>query len=95
MTDTWKCFVLPEAFRPAEDDSLRAFLQANPAAAVRVDASRLRRLDGTVVELLLVAARAWRQKGLGFEVTGLSRPNEEICIGLGLRTDMLMWRVAA
>lgn len=95
MTDTWKCFVLPEAFRPAEDDSLRAFLQANPATAVRVDASRLRRLDGTVAELLLVAARAWRERGLRFEVTGLAPLNVEVCIGLGLRSDTLMWRAAA
>lgn len=95
MTDTWKSFVLPEAFRPAEDDSLRAFLQANAASAVRVDASHLRRMDGTVVELLLVAARSWREKGLGFEVVNLSRPNEAVCIGLGLRTDVLMWRAAA
>lgn len=95
MTDTWKSFVLPEAYRPAEQDDLQAFLRENPNSAIRVDASRLRRIDTTLVELLLIASRAWRERGQGFEVTQLSRLNEEMCLSLGLRSDHLIWRVAA
>lgn len=95
MTDTWKSFALPEVLRPAEDDRLLAFLRDNTASAVRIDATRLRRLDTGLVELLLTAAKAWRGKGLPFEVTGLSPVNEEVCMHLGLRSEHLFRRVAA
>jgi len=95
MTDDWKSFILPEAYRPTEQDDLLAFLRANGNSSIRVDASQLRQLDTTLVELLLIAARGWRQNGLGFEVTQLSRLNEEVCLSLGLRSDHLIWRVAA
>lgn len=95
MTDTWKIFTLPEAYRPAEDHSLQAFLRDNASFPVRVDAAQLRRLDTMLIELLLSAARAWRTRGLAFEVTQLSRLNEETCLTLGLRSEHLIWRVAA
>lgn len=95
MKDNWKSYALPEAYRPSEQNGLQAFLHNHPKSAVRVDASALRRLDTTLVEFLLIAARAWREKGLGFEVTQLSRSNEDVLLGLGLRSDHLMWRVAA
>lgn len=95
MTDSWKSFALPEVYHPADDVSLQAFLRENSNSAIRVDATRLRRLDTMLIELLLSAARAWRQKGLGFELVQLSRLNEETCLGLGLRSDHLIWRAAA
>lgn len=95
MTDTWKSFALPEVLRPAEDDSLQAFLRDNATSAVRIDASRLRRLDTPLIELLLIGAKEWRAKALPFELVGLSRVSEEVCMQLGLRSDHLIWRVAA
>jgi anti-anti-sigma regulatory factor len=95
MTDTWKSFALPEVLRPAEDDSLLAFLRANTTSAVRIDAARLRRMDTALIELLLTAARDWRARGLGFELTQLSPLNEGVCLQLGLRSDHLIWRMAA
>ena len=95
MTDSWKTYALPEVYRPAEQNGLQAFLRDNARSAVRIDASRLRRLDSILVELLLCASRAWREKGLAFELVQLNRPNEEVCITLGLRSDHLIWRAAA
>jgi anti-anti-sigma regulatory factor len=95
MTDTWKIFPLPDSYAPAPGDDLQQFLRDNATSPIRIDASQLRRLDTMSVEVLLSAARSWREKGLGFELVQLSRPNEEVCLTLGLRSEHLIWRVAA
>ncbi len=95
MTDTWKSFVLPEAYKPAEDGSLQTFLQANSTAPIKIDASKLGRLDTMLIEYLLCAAKDWRQRGLPFELTQLNRPNAEVMTYLGLKSDHIIWRAAA
>ena len=95
MTETWKSFVLPEGFKPAEDGSLQAFLGANGGSAVRINAGNLRRLDTVLIELFLCAAQAWRDAGQPFAVTHLTTAQEDILLSLGLTPDHLTWRVAA
>ena len=95
MTDAWKIFVLPESFKPAEDSNLQDFLRANATSAVRVDAGKLRRLDTTLIELLLCAAKAWRGAAVPFEVANLSHDNEAVIQSLGLTSDHLNRRAAA
>ncbi len=95
MTDTWKCFVLPENYRPTEDGSLQEFLRANAGSAVRINAGKLRKLDPILIELLLCAAQAWRANRLPFEVMDLSHPNEDVFLCLGIKSDHLIWRAAA
>lgn len=93
MPDTSKCFVLPGNFKPADNGELQDFLFANEEFAVRIDAGQLRRPDTLLVEHLLVAARAWRDHGLSFEVTNLTKAIEEVFLTLGLK-DHLNWRAA-
>lgn len=94
MTDISKCFVLPENYIAAEHGELREFLLANQEFTVQIDVGLLRRPDAMLVEHLLCAARTWRDHGLSFEVTNLTKANEVIFMSLGLKNH-LNWRAAA
>ena len=63
---------LPERADPLADPSLLEFLRSHQGQPVEIDASRLRSPNGPLVETLLVAAMAWRKKGVGFRITGLA-----------------------
>lgn len=94
MTDGSKCLVLPGDYLAAEDSSLQEFLLTNQKFAVRIDVGLLRRPDAMLVEHLLCAARTWRDHGLSFEVTNLTKANEVIFMSLGLKNH-LNWRAVA
>ena len=70
------------------------FLLTNQKFAVRIDVGLLRRPDAMLVEHLLCAARTWRDHGLSFEVTNLTKANEVIFMSLGLKNH-LNWRAVA
>lgn len=95
MTDKWKSFVLPDNFKPAEHGGLLEFLHSHAASAVRVDAGNLRRLDSVLIELLLCAAKTWRDADLPFEVANLSRSNADVVATLGLAPEHFCGRAAA
>ena len=84
-----KCFVLPEGFATPDIGAVQAFLAANAAAPVRIDASRLRVLDTRLIELLLCAVHAWRARGLAFDLVGLTQRHEAKLRRLAVPADVL------
>lgn len=71
MGKTWQSFALDSNCTPLDDRGLRMFLNENQHAAVKLDASQLRKLDTGLVELLLSATQSWARRGLSFQISGL------------------------
>ncbi|WP_157970896.1 STAS domain-containing protein [Pseudogemmobacter bohemicus] len=79
---------LSERADPLGDASILAFLRSHQDRPVEVDASRLRLANGPLVETLLVSANAWRTKGIGFRITGLSPDHIDQLRWLGLAAPL-------
>jgi anti-anti-sigma regulatory factor len=82
-------FDLPERYRPAPGDPLQEFLKKNSTRPVSINVAALRRLDTLVVQLLMVAARDWRQRGLDFTLIGLRPDLAEALDLIGVTGDLL------
>ena len=95
MPASLRTFDLPEDYRPATGDLLQDFLNKNSSKPVAISVSALRRLDTLVVQLLLVAARDWRRRGLGFTLTGLRPDLDEALHQIGVTEDLLGRRATA
>jgi anti-anti-sigma regulatory factor len=89
LDKTGQGYVLNGDCTSLDDHGLRLFLAEHGQVDVRIDAAALRRLDVGLLELLLSAARWWRQRGLGFEVTGLGPAPDRRLDLLGLRNALL------
>ena len=75
----------------SQGSALIAFLQANRGAPVRLSLRHQRRTDSRVVQALLVAANAWADDGVPFEVTDVPALICEDFNLLGVTPDMLSW----
>lgn len=92
MSVDWKTFVLPEksALDPAK--GLAAFLRANRAHSVRLQAKAIVSIDTRLLQYLIAAGRDWQSRGLDFAVIGISARLEAEFARIGLTTDHLTWR---
>lgn len=88
-------FAIPETYRPAADDSLRAFLRDHSASAVRISVAAVRRFDTMLVQLLLCAARDWKRRGLEFDLCGVSEVFDARLQILGVTRGILQRRAGA
>lgn len=70
MSVEWKTFVLPEKSALDAKGGLAAFLQANRAHPVRLQARALTTVDTRLFQYLIAAARDWRARGVELEVVG-------------------------
>ena len=95
MPDSLKCFDLSNGFRIGQGDPLQQFLKENSGMAVVINLSALRRIDTLVLQLLLVAARDWARRGLGFTLVGLTQDVDEALLQMGAREDLLKRGVTA
>ncbi len=75
---------LGERADPLSDTSLLASLREHQDQPVEIDASRLRHPNTPLLELLIVASHAWKQRSLPFQITGLSAPHLQMVCWLGL-----------
>lgn len=95
MPASLKIFDLPQAYRPRPGDPLQEFLKNNSGLPVAINATALRRFDTLVVQLLLVAARDWRRRGVGFTLTGLRPDLDDALRQIGVTDDLLDREAAA
>lgn len=72
MTDSPKCFVLPEKPGATDHAELATFLKDAAQDAVRIDASQTTVLPAQCLQILLSAEQTWAASGLGFEVSDIS-----------------------
>lgn len=82
-------FDLPDRVSVAGDNPLVPFLRQNPDAALRITATRLRRLEVPLVQTLLVAAADRRRRGIGFVLAGLTPTQADQLAALGVTPAML------
>lgn len=75
----------------APGGALMAFLHGHRDTPVRVSLRHQKRPDSRVVQVLLVAARAWAVRGVGFDVTGLSPRLQQDFARLGLTAALVPW----
>ena len=95
MTDTLQASVLQNENETTLETGLLDFLRRNAQSAVRIDAGTLRRLDMRQLELLIVAAEAWRKADLPFEVQGLGEVALRWLERLAISMDILQGGKAA
>ena len=87
-------FSLSSASSNLQDLKLYKFLENNTANAVRISAAGLQKIDSLLLQLLLSAAKAWSERGLGFELTEVPAEFESCFTLLGLRPEMITWKFA-
>lgn len=95
MPTSLQIFDLPDGYRPMPGDPLQDFLNKNRDQPVAINLAALRRIDTLVVQLLLVAARDWRRRGLGFTLTSLRPDLDEALHQIGVTDDLLARRLTA
>lgn len=66
MSKPPKSFVLPDQYSPSRDSALVDFLLVNAGSPVEIIATGLGRIDGPLVELLLIAVRKWQADRVDF-----------------------------
>jgi anti-anti-sigma regulatory factor len=89
MPETGKLFHLPDRTRGAPDAGLQDFLRQNRAAPVRISAKNVTRLDVRLLQLMLSAARSWREQGLDLCLCDIPGPVARTLEQLGVAPEML------
>ncbi len=90
MNKIRQTYVLHDECTGLDDKGLKAFLVANGQTDVTIDASKLKRMEVGLVELLLTASRHWARSDSDFAVTGLSPRLTDRLDGLGLSVEVLI-----
>jgi anti-anti-sigma regulatory factor len=89
MPETGKLFHLPDRTRGAPDTGLQDFLRQNRADPVRISARGITRLDARLLQLILSAARSWRERGLELTLCDIPGPVSQTLNQLGVSPEML------
>lgn len=92
MSVAWKTFLLPEKAALDPVHGLAAFLQANRAHPVRLQAQALSAPDTRLLQYLVAATQDWRARGIAFEVTGVAPRLSADLERIGLTADHLTWQ---
>ncbi|MEO8243392.1 MAG: STAS domain-containing protein [bacterium] len=91
MPHDWKQFEQPDRMTVQPGDGLMTFLQAHVATSVRISLRHQKRTDSQVLQTLLTADRAWRFRGLDFDVSNLSARLRQDFALLGLNAETTGW----
>lgn len=91
MADDWKTFEPQDRLSIAASDPLMTFLKASVALPVRVSMRNQNRPDSRVLQVLLTASRAWKTRGLGFDVSDLPPRLLQDFLRLGLTAENTGW----
>lgn len=91
--DSWSTHQLAGHQEQSAAVALRGFLTSHHNRPVRISAQGLRRVNGQVLQELIMAARRWSEQGLAFEVTDQPPVVAETLSMLGVTDDMLVGKV--
>ena len=91
MPHDWKQFEQPDRMTAGSNDPLMTFLRGNEGAHVKVSLRAQRKTDSQVLQILLTAAKAWKLRGLDFDVTDLPPRLQQDCKLLGLTAETTGW----
>ncbi len=91
MPQDCKTFEQQDRMTAGAGDPLMTFLQGNRQAHVKVSLRNQRKTDSLVLQILLTASRAWKQRGLVFDVTDMPQRLQQDCKLLGINTETTGW----
>ena len=91
MADDWKIFEPQDRLSILPSEPLMTFLKASSGFPVRVSMRHQNRPDSRVLQVLLTAARAWKGRGLNFDVSDLPPRLMQDFIRLGLTAENTEW----
>ena len=72
-------------------EPLMTFLKGSSGSAVRISMRHQKRPDSRVIQVLLTAARAWKGRDLGFDVSDLPPRLVQDFTRLGLNAENTGW----
>lgn len=91
MARDWKIFEPQERLSIGPSEPLMSFLEGHGEHPVRISLRHQKRPDSRVVQVLLTAARAWKARDLGFDVSDLPPRLVQDFSRLGLTAENTGW----
>lgn len=91
MPHDWKKFEHQDRMTAGTHDPLMTFLRGNEAGHVKVSLRNQRKTDSQILQILLTASRAWRLRGLDFDVIDVPPKLLQDCKMLGLNAETTGW----
>ena len=91
MPNDWKQFEQPDRIAVGINDPLMTFLRGNEGANVKVSLRTQRKTDSQVLQILLTAAKAWKLRGLDFDVTDVPSRLQQDCKLMGITPETTGW----
>lgn len=80
---------LPETLSGAAAASVADLILSTRSAPLEIDAAAVGRIDTPCIQVLLAAARLWREDGVALSLTGRSQTFNDNFATLGLSADTL------
>ena len=91
MPHDFKQFEQQDRMTAGNHDPLMTFLRGNEGAHVKVSLRTQRKTDSQVLQILLTAAKAWKVRGLDFDVTDVPQRLVQDCNLLGINAETTGW----
>ena len=91
MPNDWKQFEHPDRITAGTHDPLMTFLRGNEGAHVKISLRTQRKTDSQVLQILLTAAKAWKLRGLDFDVTDVPSRLRQDCKLMGITPETTGW----
>lgn len=91
MAQDWKLFEPQDRISIAPSEPLMTFLKGYDDCPVRISMRHQKRPDSRVVQVLLTASRAWKNRDLGFDVSDLPPRLVQDFARLGLTAENTGW----
>lgn len=91
MPHDCKKFEQQDRMSAGPHDALMTFLRGNEAAHVKISLRHQRKTDSQVLQILLTAGKAWKQRGFDFDVTDMEPRVQKDCKLLGLNAETTGW----
>lgn len=91
MPHDWKQFEQPNRMTALTADPLMTFLKGNEGSHVRISMGTQTKTDSQVLQVLLTAAKAWKIRGLEFDVCDLPTRMQQDYKLLGINSETTGW----
>lgn len=91
MPNDWKQFEPQDRITAGSNDPLMTFLRGNEGEHVKVSLRAQRKTDSQVLQVLLTADKAWKLRGLDFDVTDMPPRLQHDCKLMGINEETTGW----
>jgi hypothetical protein len=91
MPNDWKQFEQPDRMTAQPNDPLMTFLKGNFGLPVRISLRTQKRTDSQVLQVLLTADKAWKAKGVDFDVFDMPPRLQQDYKLLGINAETTGW----